>query len=242
MRWLDRLRLINPGASLGRLAFWRVLQTFTWLYVFMLYGHRCWGVRNIPRSGPVLLVSNHQSYIDPIVLGAGIHHRHLHPMARRTLFSNPIFGWLIRMLNAFEVDQSRSDLKAIRTAIQRLKQGHILLVYPEGQRTPDGTLQPFQPGTMMLIRRAKPAVVPMAVEGVYDVWPSWRSRPRWRGRVAAMYGEPIPPERLIGMKPEDARALLEERIERLRLDLRAKLRRQTHGRYPPPGPGDESAV
>ena len=101
MRWLDRLRQINPGASLGRLAFWRLMQTLTWLYVFILYRHRYWGARNIPRTGPVLLVCNHQSYIDPIVLGAGIQHRHLHPMARRTLFRNPLFARMIRTLNAF---------------------------------------------------------------------------------------------------------------------------------------------
>jgi 1-acyl-sn-glycerol-3-phosphate acyltransferase len=238
MGWLRAIRRVNPRASLIRIAWWRLLQFLSWLVLFLLYRHRAWGMRNIPPTGPVLLVCNHQSYLDLTVLGCAIQHRHFHSMARRTLFRHPAFGWLIRSLNAFEVDQDRGDLRAIRTAIGKLKEEHLLLVFPEGSRTSDGRLQPFQSGVMTLLRRAKPTIVPMAVEGVYDVWPIWRKRPRLRGRVAAQYGRPIAAEALLEMEPEQAIEHLRGRVEHLRLDLRGKLRHQTHGRFPPSGPAD----
>lgn len=238
-RWLAALRRVNPGAPIRRILWWRLCQTLTWAAVTLAYRHRYWGIRNIPAEGPVLMVSNHQSYLDLIVVGCGIQHRHFHSMARHTLFRHRLFAWLIRALNAFEVDQSRGDLKAMRTAIDRLRQGHLLLVFPEGSRTPDGQVHPFQPGIMTLIRRAKPMVVPAAVEGCYDAWPIHGKGPRLSGRVAAQYGEAIAAERLIQLGPDKALQLLQRRVDDLRLDLRRRIRTASDGRFPAPGPGDE---
>jgi len=228
-RWRQR----NPGAPLWQLLWWEVIcQPASWLVMFLLYRIRWWGVNNIPRTGPVLLVCNHQSYLDLVTLGIGIHHRHFHSMARSTLFRHPLFAWHIRSLNAFPVEQGKGDVKSVRTAIDRLKQGHLVLVFPEGSRTPHGRLQPFSPGVLLLIKRAKPTIVPMAVDGVFDAWPIGRSRPIPGGRVGAIYGEPIAADDLLAMDNADAIALLERRVEALRLDVRQKLRLTSNGRHP----------
>jgi 1-acyl-sn-glycerol-3-phosphate acyltransferase len=240
---LDAWRKRNPGEPLWRVLWWSyVCRPLSYLAVRSFWGHRAWGIHNIPREGPVLLLCNHQSYLDLAVLGVALWHRHFHSMARASLFRPGFFGWLIRSLSAFPVEQGKGDVRALRRAIELLRQGHLVLVFPEGSRTPDGTLQPFAEGIMLLIRRAKPTVVPMAVDGTYDVWPIGRSLPRLRGRVGAEYGEPIDAEKLLAMPPDEATRLLRQRIESLRLSVRGRLRRASGGLYPTGGRGDQAVV
>lgn len=239
---LDRYRQRNPGTSLPQLWWWDgVCKPLSWLFVRLAYGQRWWGAHHVPAHGPVLLVCNHQSYLDLIVLGVGLH-RHFHSMARATLFAKPLFAWLIRSLNAFPVDQGRGDVRSVRTAIELLKQGHLVLVFPEGRRTATGRLGDFSPGLMLMIRRAKPTVVPMAVDGVFDAWPIGRKRPSLDAKTGALYGKPIPADTLLAMDAEDATGMLRDRVEALRLDLRARMRRTSRGQYPKPGAGDVHAL
>ncbi|MBI1373819.1 MAG: hypothetical protein GC159_13930 [Phycisphaera sp.] len=239
MSWFATLRSRNPGYPLPHLLWWEFMRLMVWCVLTLFYRHRWWGEHNVPSNGHVLLVCNHQSFLDLVVIGVGLP-RHFHSMARSTLFRGRFFTWLIRSLNAFSVDQSRGDTKAIRTALEKLDSGHLLLVFPEGTRSSDGALHRFRDGALLLVRRAKCPVVPMAVEGVFDVWPV-HGKPKLRGHTAAMYGTPIPAEELLAMKPAEARARIEAEVEALRLKLRAALRHQTNGRYPQRGPGDHPA-
>ena len=92
MRWWRTWREKNPGASVWRVLWWDCIwRVVSWLILFFLYGHRWWGLRNVPDRGPVLLLSNHQSYVDLIALGVGFDRRHFHPMAKQGLFRNPFF-------------------------------------------------------------------------------------------------------------------------------------------------------
>lgn len=243
MSMFDWLRRHNPGAPLWRILFWHFIgRGIPWVLSVLLWRHRAWGSGNIPNTGPLLLVSNHQSYLDLTTLGLGIARRHFHSMARKTLFDNRFFGWLIRTVNAFPVEQGRGDIKSIRRAIDLLREGHCVLIFPEGARTRDGVIQPFSPGIMTLIRRARPTVLPLAVDGCYDVWPIGQNRPRLNGRIGVQFGRPIPAEELTAMTPDAVAEHLRCRVERLRLDLRHKLRRNSHGRYPTDTAGDESGV
>ena len=217
---------------------WNFARSIVWLAQTLLWHHRWWAAHNIPRTGPVLLVSNHQSYLDLTVLGAGISERQFYQMAESGLFVNRFFGGLISSLNAFPVDQGKGDIKALRKAIDLLRQGRMLLVFPEGHRTDTGMVDPFLPGIMLLVRRARPKVVPVAVEGAFDIWPRRRPWPRIGLPTATEYGEPIDPDELLAMSDEEAVELLRRRVDDMRLQLRARLRRRTRGRFPPPGPGD----
>lgn len=216
---IEKLRRRQPGSPLWRIAFWHVMHFLCFVWFLPAYRYRAWGVQNIPETGPVLLVSNHQSFFDPILVGLGGHRRQFAAMARSTLFDHPVFAWLIRMLNAIPVEQGAGDMAAMRKCIEVLKQDHALLIFPEGARTLTGRTEAFETGTMLLIKRAKPMVLPVAVEGAFEAWPRNRKAPRLCGKMGTMYGKPIPAETLLAMKPADALKLLEDRVESMRLEL-----------------------
>jgi 1-acyl-sn-glycerol-3-phosphate acyltransferase len=155
----------------------------------LIWDLRCAGLANVPRAGGALLASNHQSLLDPPFVGSCLP-REVHYMARRSLFRNPLFGALISRCNAFPVDRESGDLKAIRESISRLRAGGLLLVFPEGTRTRDGAIGPMKAGIGMLAERAGVPVVPVLIEGAYEVWPKGARLPRG-GRVRVVFGRPF---------------------------------------------------
>ena len=231
----------NKGASLFRLLIWEFTRITSGLWLILFYRMKTYRRENVPLEGPILLISNHQSFLDLTVIGQAVRYRHFHPMARKTLFRNKFFGWYITMLNAFEVDQDKGDIKAIRTAIDRLKQDHLVLVFPEGARTEDGKMGDIQPGVMLILKRAKPTILPMAVDGVWDVYPPG-GKLKKTGGVGAIFGEPIPSEKFLEMSNDDALVYMKKVIESLRVELRGKLREASNGKFPPPGPGDSPCL
>ncbi|HRX86733.1 MAG TPA: lysophospholipid acyltransferase family protein, partial [Phycisphaerae bacterium] len=120
------------------------------------------GVENVPVRGPAILACNHQSYLDPVLVGA-FAKRTLHYMARDTLFRNSYFSRLIRSYNAFPVKRGETDVTAIKQSLRLLKEGKALLLFPEGTRTPNGTVQTMQAGAVALARRSKAPIIPVAV-------------------------------------------------------------------------------
>jgi 1-acyl-sn-glycerol-3-phosphate acyltransferase len=223
---LDALRKRQPGQPLWRILWWHLLHLVCFLWFAVMYRFRAWGGHNIPAEGPVLLVSNHQSFFDPIVVGLGSHHRQFCALARSGLFKNKLFGWLIRSLNAISVEQGASDTRAMRACVNVLKDGQALLVFPEGARTPTGQVQRFESGTMLLIKRARPTVVPVAISGAYAAWPRDRAAPRLRGAVGVMYGEPIAADRLLAMDSEAALDWLQQRVAGMQEELAQRLDQQ----------------
>ncbi|HEY8505260.1 MAG TPA: lysophospholipid acyltransferase family protein, partial [Gemmataceae bacterium] len=134
------------------------------------------GRRNMPAAGPVLVLSNHQSHLDPVLLGVASPRR-LASLARRTLFRNRFFAALIRSLGAFPIDQEGVGKEGIKTVLDLLASGRAVVVYPEGHRTPDGRLQPLLPGISLILRRARVPVVPCGIAGAYHAWPRSRNYP-----------------------------------------------------------------
>ncbi len=219
MRWFAPFRARQPGAGLWRIAWWHFLHAISYALVGTCYRYRAWGTRNIPGSGPLLLVSNHQSYLDPILVGLGCHRRQFYALARSNLFNHAAFSWLIRSLNAIPVDRGETDMAAMRRCLEVLRQGHALLIFPEGTRTLDGTTHAFATGTMLLIKRARPWVLPVAIEGAYGAWPKGRALPRPWGRIGVRYGAPIAAEALIAMGPDAALEHLRTVVEGMRREL-----------------------
>jgi len=220
---LRRLRARQPGATLRHIAWWYVAQTFSFVWMAGLYHHRAWGVNNLPRTGPLLLLSNHQSYLDPMIVGTGTYYRQFYAMARSTLFKNRIFGWMIGSINAIPIELGQSDISAMRQAIKVLKSKNALLIFPEGTRTPDGTTKAFASGTMLLIKRARPVVVPVAIEGAYAAWPKGRAAPKLTGRVGVEFGKPITAEELLAMGNEAGLEHVRQRIETMRLEIARRI-------------------
>ena len=219
------LRQRQPGEPIHRILWWHFLHFLCFVWFAPAYRYRAWGVRRIPHVGPLLFVANHQSFFDPIAVGLGTHRRQCHAMARATLWDSKPLGWLISSLNAVPVRQGESDLAAMRQCVQVLQQGHALLIFPEGARTLSGRTEAFATGTMLLIKRAKPTVVPVGIEGAYAVYPRRAKRPRLRGHIGVEYGQPIEADELLAMTNADALTLLQNRVEALRLNVGERLRR-----------------
>ncbi|HSE96223.1 MAG TPA: lysophospholipid acyltransferase family protein [Methylomirabilota bacterium] len=155
----------------------------------LLFRYRAVGVAHVPAAGAVLLASNHASLLDPPIVGAAVP-RPLHFMAKAELFRVPLLGALIRRLNAHPVIREGGDTAALRLALRLLREGHALLVFPEGTRTRDGQLGAGKAGVGMLAAQAGVPVVPVYVSGSARALPRGTRWPR-PGRVTVAYGPPL---------------------------------------------------
>jgi cytidylate kinase len=171
-----------PGDPLARMesTWFQLWHEFLYLPYHTLFtlgvSLRLQGKRNMPWTGPALIIANHQSYLDPILVGL-VARRPLVYVARRTLFRNPYFAWMIRSLNAIPIDQDGIGLDGIRAMLEQFKRGRPVLIFPEGSRTEDGRMLPLKPGIHLLIKRAKVPIVPVGIAGAFDAWPIWRKYP-----------------------------------------------------------------
>jgi 1-acyl-sn-glycerol-3-phosphate acyltransferase len=207
-----------------------------------LYRLRVFGLENIPKQGALLIVANHQSYLDPPVIGTAIRTRQLDYIARSGLFDHPLVAKVISTFNSIPIKEEGGDAAAIKEVLRRLEAGRAVLIFPEGTRTPDGAMRPFKRGVAVLVKRSRCPVVPVAIEGAFDAWPRDQGAPKLLGqRLAVMVGRPIPHEELMANGADAALTRLQEEIEHMRMLLRTQLRQETHGRLPAHGPGDHEA-
>jgi 1-acyl-sn-glycerol-3-phosphate acyltransferase len=140
--------------------------------------------------GPVILASNHQSFLDPPLVGS-VSDRGVYFLARKSLLDGWFFGWILPKLNVIPVDsETGRDRTALKALIRILRAGQGTVVFPEGQRTPDGKLQAALPGLGLVIAKTLAPVVPMRVFGAFAAWPIQQKWPR-PGRVTIVVGEPI---------------------------------------------------
>ncbi len=170
------------------------------------------------RNG-LLIASNHQSFLDPPLIGIACRRRICY-LARAGLFENSFLGWLLRALSTHPVARGRADARAIRTVIRLLREREVVLMFPEGTRSPDGELGPFRPGVAALAVRCAVPVLPVCVEGAFDCWPRTRALPR-SGRVLVAFGRPI---RRPGRDPQALNRRLREEVSRLQTFLRERMR------------------
>lgn len=148
----------------------------------------------VPRTGPLIIASNHASSADPVLIGAFLNQqmgRPLNWLGKRELLDFPLTGWLGRMGGIHPVDRDAADLEAFRSAMRVLDAGQILAVFPEGTRSRDGGLQQVREGVGMLALRSGAPVLPVAVIDSDLMWPRGRLLPRFGKRVTVRYGTPF---------------------------------------------------
>lgn len=160
-------------------AYWTMWTTFTLTYSF-----RRRGWHHLPRTGPVLIIANHQSMLDPILVGLAAR-RYLCFLARHTLFQQPLLAPIIRSLNAIPIDRSFGK-EGIQTVLHALESGHAVVMFPEGERSHTGQVQPLKPGVSLLIRRIHCPIVPVGIAGAFAAWNRFR---RWP-RLAPLFAPP----------------------------------------------------
>lgn len=168
---------------------YRLLEVLTRTFCLTIFDYRAEGAEHLPEDGGVILASTHESHLDPVILQAALPRR-IKYVARTTLFRNPVFGWLIRSLGAVEFDRDATTAGGLRTVIDQLTGGEVVVYFPEGTRTRDGRIGRIRPGVALLARRSGVPVVPAAIAGTFDCWP--RGRRFFRsGRIRVVYGKPV---------------------------------------------------
>ncbi len=156
---------------LGSPSFYRASCDFFSLFLRTSNRLKVVGEENIPKSGGLVVASNHSSYLDPPAVGAATRRKRMtHFMARDTLFEKPLMGWYLRSVGVIALDREKGDVRAMRTAIQLLKGGASVALFPEGTRSEDGTLQPPKPGIGFLVAKGQTPVLPVYVHGSYEAW------------------------------------------------------------------------
>ena len=180
-----------------------LMRFLAWLLIHTMYRVQKEGLENVPESGPCILVCNHVSYVDAIVIAACVS-RPVRFIMDHRIFQVPLLNWVFRTMNAIPVASAREDpaIKeaAFTAAANALAAGEIVGIFPEGQLTSDGDMQPFRAGIERMVRETPVPVVPMALRGL---WGSFFSRScegkamrRWRGmfsRIALVVAPPVAP-------------------------------------------------
>lgn len=183
------------------------------------FRYRFSGKSHVPLTGPVLLVSNHQSHLDPVLVGLACP-RQLKYLARQGLFFWPFSLW-IRALGAVPIDRERGALAGIRTTLDLLKKGNAVVVFPEGSRTPDGKMHEMLQGFCLLARRSGATIVPVAIDGAFHAMPrgSAFARP---ARISLAFGPAITGEQYDGLDDKQLTQIVSERISMAAASLNGK--------------------
>jgi len=213
----------NPATAGGRHSrFGRWLYSWLWIICRAL-GVSVFGVRTrfaepLPESGGLIVLSSHQSHLDPLLLGLACNRR-LSSLARSSLYAFKPFGAIITALDAVPIDRNSSTVAAMKAVIRRLESGAAVIIFPEGTRTPDGRLGPLQSGFALMAKRAGAPIVPVAIVGAWECWPRSRILPR-TGRIRLEFGRLITAEEIAAM---DERQLVAECAKRIgELDAAAR--------------------
>jgi 1-acyl-sn-glycerol-3-phosphate acyltransferase len=156
----------------------------------------------IPRSGPLILASNHISNADAVLIGSWLTPklgRRIHWLGKKEMFEWPVVGWMARNGGVVPVDRGAADVEAFRVAQRILAAGQVLMVFPEGTRSPTGELQVPKDGLAMLALRTNATIVPIGVSNTDRVWRKGSFLPRPGGHATMRIGEPF---RLSDILPE----------------------------------------
>ena len=207
--------------------FWSSFTFFT-----LGFSLRREGWANMPTEGPLLVLANHQSMFDPVLVGLSSR-RYLSYLARKNLFEQPVLAPLIRSLNAIPIDRGLGK-DGIRAVLDALGQGQAVLIFPEGERTHNGEVQPLKAGVSLLLKNLKCPIVPVGIAGAYAAWGRQTKLPRLSppflppraSTIAISIGSPVDPMRYQGMSREAMMADLQGDLEK-QFAKAEKLRRKS---------------
>ncbi|MEQ7870564.1 MFS transporter [Chromohalobacter salexigens] len=203
-----------------------VLRLSIFVLIRVLYRLRFRGRQAVPARGAALVVCNHVSFMDALILGGGC------PRPLRFLMDRPIYesrwlNWFFRIAGAIPVDSERCDPGGVRRALDEvshaLRQGEVVMLFPEGRLTPDGKVHRFRRGIDIILARDPVPVVPAGLAGLWGSWTSNRGGKaltkwprRFRARVALYFGDPIP-------AGQATRAEMERRVATLKAKAEAEI-------------------
>ncbi|HJW71763.1 MAG TPA: lysophospholipid acyltransferase family protein [Geothrix sp.] len=165
-----------------------IAHTLSRLVGYLFFRHRTLHREFLPESGGAMIVANHVSYLDPAAIGAAFR-KPIYYLARKTLFKG-FLGWLLPRIQVLPVDLGKGDLASMKRILGLLKQGERVLLFPEGTRSPDGTLQEAEAGIGFIIAKAEVPVVPVRIFGAFECWERGAKWPH-PGRITIVAGPPV---------------------------------------------------
>jgi len=201
----DKSYAINPDKKLAAWSKYNICEEKKWqfekiplrfyfLYFFFRPFIKYWeGLENIPKNKGVILIANHCSYLDHYVIGLTImcrYKRRVRFLAKKEHFESPFQRWIHQLLGAFPIDREKGGKEGLQSVVNLLKQGEIVLLYPEGTRSNDGLLQSFKPGILYTHYNSGCQIVPVGINGTYEVLPRNKIFPR-PGRISLKFGPAI---------------------------------------------------
>jgi len=191
---------------------YRVCWIFIRFYLVVFCKLKIRGIENVPKTGGVIIASNHIGAGDPFFVGTCIN-RELYFLAKKELFVNPLIRFIIRTLNAIPVDRSILDQKALEASESALRNGYGLIMFPEGTRSRNDELKRGKPGVGLLARRAEVPVVPVYIENTRGFHKLILSSKR----MEVTFGEPVAADWIAGLSPDKIgyRAISEEIMRRI---------------------------
>jgi len=209
------LDLVQPHRL--RTAFWYLVSRLIQVVSLDLFDLKVSGLEKLPKSGPFLISSNHQSYVDPLITVSVLPFdvcKRAFAVGTSEIFGRGFMRWLARNIRVVVVDPDANLIPAMRAGAFGLRHGMALFLYPEGERSIDGTPRIFKKGAAILSIHMQAPIVPVAIEGFYEVWPRHK---RFQGfkPVKMVFGDPIIPP------PESAAS--EEAYEKLTSDLKSRV-------------------
>lgn len=223
----------SPSAVLIPNLLWRTLHWPSWALCRTWLHVNCSGLENIDNTKGGLLLVNHQSFLDPLLAALWLT-RPVSYLARDSLFKVPVLGWLLRSTYVIPISREAARGGSIRLALERLRQGFLIGIFPEGTRSSGTEVRVFRPGFLAMVRRSDQPVYPVGIAGSDRVMPrgAWFIRP---GKIHVVYGTPFTPEEMVGLQSGDdaafcelARHRVSECVALAQTQLKADLLRISH--------------
>src|SRR5690242_774878 len=187
---------------------YRLGWTFFRLWYATYFRWRVFNPERVPETGAVILASNHASFLDPPLVGAGLK-RGINYLARESLFRFPGVGALLRSWSAVPVDRDGGGAAGLKAILDRLLAGGGIILFPEGTRTKDGRLQPARSGIGLVVIKSGAPVIPVRVFGTFEAYGRQVKFPRPK-RIAVKYGQPMNFEKLRAEAKGCSKARLKE--------------------------------
>jgi 1-acyl-sn-glycerol-3-phosphate acyltransferase len=196
-----------------------------WIFFRALFAvYFRWRVFNperVPQTGGVILAANHASFLDPPLVGSGLH-RAINYLARESLFRFPGMGALLRSWNSVSVDIDGGGAAGLKAILERLLAGGGIILFPEGARTFDGKLQPAHAGIGLTVVKSNAPVVPVRVFGTFEAFSRNQIFPRPK-KVAVKYGRPMNFEKLRAEAKNCPKARLKEIYQQVADEIMAAI-------------------
>jgi len=170
--------------------FYSIVRAIAWIILKIFWRMEIIGIENLPKSGGLIIASNHVSYLDPVVLVASLN-RKIYFIAKKEVFKNTFISFILKNMNAFSVDRENVDILAFKKAINILREEKVLGIFPEGTRSSNGELQELKLGAIKIAMKTGVPILPVGIIGTHKIYPQGKKFPiLFKHKIIVKYGAP----------------------------------------------------